>query len=96
MTNSLETLLTELETARKNATPGEWGSVDGDPYYSSLCASRILRLIEIIRMQNEALNKAASHKMDSVDKTYLLAQCDGYQLLAKQTLEQVEKIAKGE
>ena len=34
-----------------------------------------------------ALEKIANHKMDSIDKVYLIHQCEGFQKCASQALE---------
>ena len=116
MTN-LENLLLLLETARKNATQGEWQNtpmltvvtdppsceftgipivvqsgrgtgwnknVDADCKFIALSANNILKLIKIIRVQNEALKQLNLH-------THGLALACIEQALAK-----VNEIAGGE
>ncbi len=59
-------------------------------------ASQDLKLLtEMLSVALVALGKAADHHQTSVDKIYLIHQCDGYQTLAREAREKIEQMAEG-
>lgn len=63
---------------------------DGE-FYSNCKACMIYQaMCEIV----EAAEAIANHKQGSVDKVYLLQQCDGYQECARKALSELEQALK--
>lgn len=53
--------------------------------------SDIAYLLALVERYEKALEDIANHKMNSLDKVYLIMQCEGFQLRAKRALEAGER-----
>ncbi len=53
---------------------------------SEYLRAELSRLTEHLRIAREALGKVAQHKLDSIDKVYLIQNCEAFQEIARAAL----------